>query len=601
MKRLLFNICAIFLISTTCTASNLTDFLGVSGTPTPVLPGDLAATNSATDNYIASYDLATGNFTWVPDAGGAETNTLETTITGILDGEVFIGDGADSGTFTVFSGVISLTNAGLTAIVDGSIIEPDLDTDVAAVDGDFLQYDSTGTNFTWRSGSETLSDIGGQATVTDGNALTFTGATLDFDGGAIPSGDLGGTWASPTVTGVQANSVALTTDTTGNYAAGDGEAGAALTGDSATSFFSSGTIEDARLPTSMADKVITGSFELPNGAAPVVNTAGETAMDTTITDHKGMLTYYDGVTEMIIPAIPVADLTTVDGHIIDYNAAGNKFTMDAPVAGGAAPTDATYITQTADGTLSAEQAIGDLASGIMRVATTTGVVTALTDSAGMIANIDDETGSGLLVFGTAPSFITSITMGAATLDETELEILDGALLSTTELNLLNGLTVLSGSNTGDNTVATSGDSATSFFSSGAIDNVRLNLTAGRSLTESTNDILADAELYTDVKTLFLEDPTAADDLTTLWVAPLACTITKIHCESDQTVTFDLEIDSGSIDAVNGSDIVCTTFATDSSLAGTTAMAAGDRMDLRVTSVSGTPTWFSVSWELTFDD
>src|SRR3990167_74115 len=46
---------------------------------------------------------------------------------------------------------------------------------------------------------------------------------------------------------VKANSVALGTDTTGNYAAGDAEAGAALTGDSATSFFSSGTIEDARL------------------------------------------------------------------------------------------------------------------------------------------------------------------------------------------------------------------------------------------------------------------------------------------------------------------------------------------------------------------
>jgi hypothetical protein len=42
------------------------------------------------------------------------------------------------------------------------------------------------------------------------------------------------------------DSVALTTDTTGNYAAGDGEAGAALTGDTATAFFSAGQIEAAR-------------------------------------------------------------------------------------------------------------------------------------------------------------------------------------------------------------------------------------------------------------------------------------------------------------------------------------------------------------------
>ena len=40
---------------------------------------------------------------------------------------------------------------------------------------------------------------GKQATVTDGDALTFTGATLDFDGGATPSGDLGGTWGTPSV------------------------------------------------------------------------------------------------------------------------------------------------------------------------------------------------------------------------------------------------------------------------------------------------------------------------------------------------------------------------------------------------------------------
>lgn len=45
---------------------------------------------------------------------------------------------------------------------------------------------------------------------------------------------------------VKANSIALTTDTTGNYAAGDAEAGNALSGDSATNFFSSGTIELTR-------------------------------------------------------------------------------------------------------------------------------------------------------------------------------------------------------------------------------------------------------------------------------------------------------------------------------------------------------------------
>ena len=77
-------------------------------------------------------------------------------------------------------------------------------------------------------------------------------------------------------------------------------------------------------------------------------------------------------------------------------------------SGSGAPTDATYITQTANGTLSAEQALSSLSTGIMRVATTTGVITSLTDSSGIATNISDETGSGALVFGTSPTIATPV-------------------------------------------------------------------------------------------------------------------------------------------------------------------------------------------------
>lgn len=83
---------------------------------------------------------------------------------------------------------------------------------------------------------------------------------------------------------------------------------------------------------------------------------------------------------------------------------GGQVTLTIGAAG--APADATYITQTANGSLTNEQALSTLASGLMRVANATGVVTSITDSAGLAANISDETGSGALVFGTSPTLAT---------------------------------------------------------------------------------------------------------------------------------------------------------------------------------------------------
>lgn len=100
------------------------------------------------------------------------------------------------------------------------------------------------------------------------------------------------------------------------------------------------------------------------------------------------------------------------------------------VGGGSAvaPSNATYITQTPNATLTNEQALSALSTGIMRVATTTGVITSLTNSAGIAANISDETGTDALVFATSPTLVTP-AIGAAT---------------GTSLNLSAGLTVGNG-------------------------------------------------------------------------------------------------------------------------------------------------------------
>ena len=135
---------------------------------------------------------------------------------------------------------------------------------------------------------------------------------------------------------------------------------------------------------------------------------------------------------------------TINGTTADVVA--NNLTVNGTCTGcgggGGAPTDATYITQTANGTLSAEQALSSLASGIMRVATTTGVITALTDSAGIAANISDEQGTGALVLATSPTLTTpnigvatatSVNKVAITAPATSatLTIADGATLSAT--------------------------------------------------------------------------------------------------------------------------------------------------------------------------
>lgn len=75
-------------------------------------------------------------------------------------------------------------------------------------------------------------------------------------------------------------------------------------------------------------------FEIPNSATPTVDTAGQIAIDTTITDHTGAIKFHDGTEELMVISIPTGNLTTTDGHIIKYNATNNEFEMGAGGAGG---------------------------------------------------------------------------------------------------------------------------------------------------------------------------------------------------------------------------------------------------------------------------
>lgn len=102
----------------------------------------------------------------------------------------------------------------------------------------------------------------------------------------------------------------------------------------------------------------------------------------------------------------------------------------------------------------------------------------------------------------------------------------------------------------------------------------------------------------DTKCLRLFDPTADDDLQSVWANKTAndFLITEIWGESDQTVNFDLQVDDGTPADVNGTDISpAAGEAEDTTLSGDTTLAAGEELDLVVTSVSGTPTWVTICW------
>lgn len=119
----------------------------------------------------------------------------------------------------------------------------------------------------------------------------------------------------------------------------------------------------------------------------------------------------------------------------------------------------------------------------------------------------------------------------------------------------------------------------------------------------THALMADAD-QTDTKCIWFEDPTADDDFNSIWTNKTAndLLITEIWCESDQTIDFDLQVDDGSPADVSQVDLQCAAGeAEDTSLDGDTTLAAGEELDLIVTSVANTPTWVSICWTFNWVD
>jgi len=127
-----------------------------------------------------------------------------------------------------------------------------------------------------------------------------------------------------------------------------------------------------------------------------------------------------------------------------------------------------------------------------------------------------------------------------------------------------------------------------------------NMTAGRSLTLTANDVVADSELYTgQAGRIAFETPTATDDFFFNEIS-VNQTATSIYCKT-LVGTVDLDVQVGGAD-INGTDITCnTTGVLDSTLAGTTDLNVGDELSLAITSVASAPTYLMVIVNSTKDD
>ncbi len=302
----------------------LTEY-ATSGETNTGLAENLSVTPLAISNWEGSERVITlgtiSTGTWegstiAVDQGG----TGQTSYT---DGQILIGNSTgntlDKATITAGEG-IDVTNGGGSITVAGE--------DASDTNKGIATFDIT--DFTVSSGDVTLNaeriqDIAGAMATSNtetGISVTYQDAdgTIDYVvSDTTVAGDSGSTGITPGDTLTIAGGTNTTT---------------AMSGDTLTvNVDDSFILNTGDVGTGVYDFGGATSFEIPNGATPTVDAAGEIAIDTTITDYTGLVKYHDGTEELTVVAMPTANLSTTDNHVVIYDAAANEFTMEAQTGG----------------------------------------------------------------------------------------------------------------------------------------------------------------------------------------------------------------------------------------------------------------------------
>ncbi len=292
--------------------------------------------------------------------------------------------------------------------------------------GTFISFDIDGDNNspqTITDGNEALI-AGGAGILTTASATdTVTVATASGETDFLASGAL--TCGASTQGRAQVHTTPLqycdnTATPVLQYAAYGASDGDALAGDSATSFFDAGTIEAARGGTGDDTSGTTGMPRITSGNwtydAGISHLAASTSADLAgvLSDEEGSgQAVFDNsptfVTQITSPVVISGDSDPADAGVLRLGNAELIAWEAAPAA--------------ADITLTVDSSEVMQASGTFNAATLTeggtGVpntgdnlsVFAATTSAQLLGVLSDETGSGLAVFGTNPTFADSITLG----------------------------------------------------------------------------------------------------------------------------------------------------------------------------------------------
>ena len=294
--------------------------------------------------------------------------------TALTSGKIFVGNASDIATGVTMTGDVNITNAGVTAVTDDShahtgttlsSIDISADTNLAVTSPVIL----TGDNVSIQQSNSTQSGYLSDTDWSTFNNKVATTRTISTTSPLSGGGDLS---ADRTLVIQAANAT---------------QAGALSSADWTT--FNNKQAALGFTPENSANKGVASGYASLNASAlvvenPVNATSTATASKIPIADGSGKLdTWITLGTSVTESELSLSDITTGDFNTTQHGFTPKgtnlgKYLKDdgtwGTPSGTGAPTDATYITQTTNVSLSAEQALGALATGILKSTTTTGVV-----------------------------------------------------------------------------------------------------------------------------------------------------------------------------------------------------------------------------------